>query len=209
MRFLAFCALCLTGAAAATAEPEAVLLLHAVPASSSFCESINDRTLGCSQVEVAAAGDRDLLVWVLISDVGGSLGGVEFGIRYDVTVNVAGWVPCTGGMENPDPSWPVSGSGIACVWPAGCYETGSSDMAKVGFLFVRAGSSGRIEVIEHAAIGKVVWSTCYPGPEYDGCAYNGFVQIGGGSGFLPSQCECTGPPGIEATWGAIKASYRD
>lgn len=131
--------------------------------------------IGCDLVLVDGVdfGEYGLLiVWVLVAaippqqGVDGGIGGVQFGIRYDPSVDVLGWALCTGGAEIPqrddEGTWPESNTGNAIVWSQGCYpEAQNPDgMTAIGYLVVREQSRGFMEIRDDPRTGRAEAVDC-------------------------------------------------
>jgi hypothetical protein len=142
------------------------------------------------------------------------VGGVQFGIEYESGIQVLAWTNCTGGAQiaSDSPPWPASGSGNSLTYSEGCYSPGSGGLAKVGFFLVSTGSSGWFgfapdrRLYEYGRSG-LEYARC-DASVHELCEYNGRAAIGGGTGALPRDCECSGPPVTERSWSTIKDTYR-
>jgi len=192
----------------AAADP--VLLYHIVPASFSACESLNESSLQCSNVTVSSSASQDLFVWIVVADIN-EVGGIQFGVEYGGGVSIAAWTLCTGGSQIPEEGrWPASGSGNAITWTQGCWN-GSGNLAKVGFFYVRTGSSGTMSFIPDPRNNELKWAECGETDPalYDFCTRNGEASLGASGGVLPNGCVCTVGFVEERSWGTIKSTYQD
>lgn len=207
------CLLCVVAASSGPANAEAVYFLHATPASSGLCNAVNDATLSCGSVNNGPDGFGDTFVWVIVGDVGSEIGGAQFGVEYDSGVQVALWQPCTGGEQIPQVGWPASGTGNVLTYSQGCYRP-PGNLAKVGFFYVSSGSVGAMRITDDPRFGEAMTFGCGvtgggDGGKYPACDYNGSLVFGGGTGYLPADCRCSGPPTVDRTWTTIKDSYRN
>jgi hypothetical protein len=195
--------------AAPSQAVEGVFFIHVTPASFSGCGAVDASSLSCRDIVSASDSVVDDFAWIVIGDLSGEIGGAQFGISYDSGVNVAteAWTLCTGGSQISEPGWPNSDTGQAITWAGGCAQTGSDDLAVVGFLYVRSRSSGRIRVIEDPRVGFIGTTSCPPAESFDGCEYNGSASFGGQNGYVPENCRCAGPPVETGTWTSIKSRY--
>jgi hypothetical protein len=198
------CLTTLSAVSAAIAHAEPVLLYHIAPASFSACDALNESSHQCSNTTVSSSASQDLFVWVIVSDVR-DVGGVQFGVEYDSGVGVQAWSLCTGGSQLPDVAWPSSGSGSAISWAGGCWDRGS--FAKVGFFYVRGGSSGNMRFIADPRIGQLQLADC-EAELTEFCPRNGEASLGSSGGFLPSGCLCTTGFVEEQSWARIKNTYQ-
>ncbi len=213
-------ALVMLGAFALGAAAEPVFFIHLTRAGYEFCDSVDDRSLLCSEVRVDDAATTPLFAWVMVADVGDWIAAAQFGIRYTDEVQVAAWTLCAPGFEIPEDGWPSSGTGNAIGFVASgqedeCYlPPGPDGIAKVGFFYISAGSRGAISVTRDPRIDDIHVSVCPNGdvdhPEIiDVCEYNGSARVGTTGGHLPDDCRCSGPPVKERSWAQIKSTYRD
>ncbi len=160
--------------------------------------------------------------WVVIGGVPdgsgpgapGGIGGLQFGIEYDSTVDMT-WFLCTGGTESPqadpiDGVWPDTGTGNDVRWPGGCYlVTDNPDgVTKVGLFILTQGSAGLIRVVEDPRIGQAHATACDESISRI-CRQAmgiGDATIGGGMGVATCGYLCAVPV-KEGSWGSIRNIY--
>jgi len=196
-------ALLVLGAGSATADP--YLQMHVTAPDYGGCTAIVDQNLRCGGI-ATDGGSTARFAWVLVADAPPGIGGLQFGITYDAGIGAPTWTGCATGSEIPDAGWPASDSGMALTWAQGCYNVPGS-FAKVGFLAVAAGATGVITTRDDPRNGVLEWADCST-ELFDLCAFGGSVGFGGADGYVPEDCECSGPPVRERTWSRIKDSYR-
>ncbi len=112
------------------------------------------------------ARSTPIFTWILVGGVPdvdgehGGIGGLQFGIQYEPTVEVWVWTLCTGGSEIPqddvDGVWPESGTGNAVTWYDGCYTVTENydGLTRVGFFTMYPGSHGGIRIMNDPRIGQ-------------------------------------------------------
>jgi hypothetical protein len=193
-----------TCASARAGDP--VLLLHATAPDYGGCSGLTDANLRCNGLTPDGAASAQF-VWLVVGDAGADLGGILFGITYDSGIGSPTWNLCTGGAQIPFEPWPASGGGLAVAWPGGCYNV-PGDFAKVGFFSVGAGASGVMTTRTHPETETMTFVRCDTSIELDLCPFSGSVAFGDLDGYVPADCECSGPPVRERTWSRIKESYR-
>lgn len=194
---LAGAALSLARPAAAAQNPNAKIILHAVPWN-------NRHTCAAG---IPAGPDRvvtkaDLFparyaVYALVVDgtPGVGIAGVQFGIAYNdsakVGVDILDWQECS--LFNwPMPGWPTeSYTGNLLTWNAliDCDTTG---VRVAGFFYVTAYSPDRLRVIPRPADGKAAVVDCMKQSRDAKLAEDlipdehlGFIDFGGGEGYNP------------------------
>ncbi len=145
------------------------LLMHVKVTSYAGCMDwdMDDVRLDCGVINTDGIDESPYApigVWIVMGGVppcegtDGGIGGVQFGIRYEDTVQVNGWSLCNSGAGIAGEGWPDSGTGYAAAWPGGCYCVTENDdgLTKIGYFYLISGySHGGIWIAEHPEVGYV------------------------------------------------------
>ncbi len=197
-------------------------VVHFEDASYAGCSQLDDDVLDCDALAAAGATGVDQFAWLVTYGwenipgwpIGPGLGGVEFGIEYDPTVDVLSWSLCTGGNEIPQDdengTWPESHTGNAMTWGSADYMQ-PSGFAKVGYLTIAAGSAGRLAIIDDPRIGAAYIASGYHPPfepqQFEVPPTGWSVGSVDGSGPTCKTCDLMGTPITETSWSRLRQMY--
>jgi hypothetical protein len=157
--------------------------------------------------------------WVVVSGLAdsvgtlnrGGVGRVRFGFVH--TLATYAWSLCTGGSEFPEASWPASGTGNDVTWVGDCYHVAANPVGatRIGVLVVPEDATGLIRLALDPRAGDARFYDC-DGDVAEICSDLlgvGDATVGGVEGATACGQSCDVNPIEEASWGRVKAVYRD
>ncbi len=199
IRFLLALALLLVPPAAwAGPNPNAKIILHAVPQSNRNTCTRGRVALPDSIVTEAGLYPLKYTVYALVADgtPGAGVVGCQFGIAFNDTlkkgVDVLDWQECSL-LNWPSVGWPdESGTGNMLTWNQST-DCDTSGFRVAGYFYVTAYSPDRLSIIPRPADGVAAVSSCGVEPGSKNADVVdiilpenlGFIDFGGGPGYNP------------------------
>jgi hypothetical protein len=196
-------------ASAQTFDPDATVVLMPYPYTAVTCGTLEEEDLLECESIAGESHPSLMYVYVLLVREGGfpnGVGGFEFGIEYDDTVDVIGWEHCAGGFDIPEEGWPASGTGNAMTWSGGCHFP-PGEVAIAGDFVVANPTVGEMRIVPDPRTGRVEWVDCNI-DLYEICPANlGTFDLATAVDPLCGD-HCGTVPAPVVRWGQIKAVYR-